>query len=126
MSFGDSSLTRTLSLTTICVDFSYRSATEGETHQDWDGSPDVQCLWITLVRDNNTFSASYAYPASLWDNSASHCDVSEIAIDFHNQVSIINMPESVYVGLAVSTPACREGYCEYTEAEFSNIECRGC
>ena len=61
-------------------------------------------MWITLVRDDNTFLASYAYPASLWDNSASHCDVSEIAIDFHNQVSIINMPESVYVGLAVSTP----------------------
>ena len=55
------------------AEYSYRNVTGGDTFEDFDGSPDVECLWITLVRDNrNTFSASYAY------EGIDSCDRNEI------------------------------------------------
>jgi len=55
------------------AEYSYRNVTGGDTFDDFDGSPDVKCLWITLVRDDrNTFSASYAY------EGIDSCDRNEI------------------------------------------------
>ena len=52
------------------------------------------------------------------------CDVSEIEIGLDLKFTI-DMPKTVYVGLAVST-AVSPPYCTYTTADFNDIECRGC
>lgn len=99
-------------------DFSYRNVTGGDTFEDFDGSPDVECLWIALVRDNrNIFSASYAY------EGIDSCDRNEIP--YPNLSFSIDMDKTVFVGLAVST-AVSPPYCTHTEADFNDIECRGC
>ena len=100
------------------AEFSYRNVTGGDTFDDYDGSPDVECLWITLVRDDmKTFSASYAY------EGIDSCDRNEI--QYPKLSSSIDMDKTVFVGLAVST-AVSPPYCTHTEADFNDIECRGC
>ena len=56
-----------------------------------DGSPDVPCLWITLRRDGDKFTSTYAY-----DHEVCEAD-QDIGLD---QEVIIDMPDTVYVGLS--------------------------
>jgi hypothetical protein len=100
------------------ADWSYRTVFGGESIVNMDGSPDVPCLWISLTRDGNEFSASYAY-----EGSAGQCDREEI--EFPQLSFTIEMLETVYVGLAVSS-GLSPPHCTYTEADFNDIECRGC
>lgn len=100
------------------ADWSYRSEYGESTLDGFDGSPDVPCLWITLERNNDDFLFSYAYEGQ------DECDMEpEFLKDLNGQVTI-DMPDDVFVGLAVSTDV-REQL-TYTEAEFRHIECDGC
>ena len=101
------------------ADWSYRSEYGGATFDDFDGSPDVPCLWITLERNNDDFLFSYAYEGQ------DECDMESEFLEDLNGQKTIAMPEDVFVGLAVSTGV-KEQYCWYTEAEFRHIECDGC
>lgn len=101
------------------ADWSHRSEYGGATMDGFDGSPDVPCLWITLERINDDFLFSYAYEGQ------DDCDMEpEFLKDLNGRVTI-DMPDEVFVGLAVSTGVAPP-YCSYTEAEFLYIECLGC
>ena len=89
-----------------------------------DGSPDVPCLWITLRRDGDKFTSTYAYDPQMPDEV---CEADQdIGLD---QEVIIDMPDTVYVGLSVSSEVYSGpgSSCEYTEADFESIEflCEG-
>lgn len=103
------------------ADWSYRSEHGGLTTEGFDGSPDVPCLWITLERNDDDFLYSYAYEGQ------DACDMdSELLHDLNGSVTI-ELPDDVFIGLAVSTGVAVTGsYCSYTEAEFHYIECVGC
>lgn len=106
------------------AEWSWRTEYNGTYFSDIDGSPDVTCLWITLTRSGNIFTSTYAYDPQL---PGEVCE-SEQDIGLDQQVEI-DMSETVYVGLAVSS----EVYdgpgssCEFTEADFESIqfECDG-
>jgi Ricin-type beta-trefoil lectin domain len=101
------------------ADWSYRVVEGGDTILGFDGSPDVTCLWINLARNENVFSAWYAY------EGRTECDRESEFIEHLNMTFAVEMPETVYVGLAVSTGV-SPSYCTYTQAYFQHIECRGC
>ncbi len=76
-----------------------------------------------MKRDGNTFTSTYAYDPR-WD------EVCESPIDCLDQEVVIDMPDTVYVGLAVSSEASYDWEptsCTYTEADFESIEfvCEG-
>ncbi|KAL9190363.1 hypothetical protein ACHAXT_007574 [Thalassiosira profunda] len=100
------------------ADWSFRTEPGGGSIVEFDGSPDVECLWITLARDGDEFIGSYAYEGN------DMCSVSEYEIALHLHFKV-DMPETVFLGLAVST-AVSPPYCAHTEADFKDIECRGC
>ena len=47
------------------VEWTFRPVEDGDTMTNWHGSHDVECLWITLVRNGDNFVATYAYVTSL-------------------------------------------------------------
>lgn len=102
------------------ADWTYRTEPGEMNVGGQDFSVDVTCLWITLERNGNEFNFSYAYEGK------GKCDLDEVNVfDDMNQTVTINMPEEVYVGLAVSTGVAPP-FCPFTEADFRDIECRGC
>ena len=102
------------------ADWSYRTEPGALWVFGADGSPDVPCLWITLERAANQFTFSYAYEGGDDKHSCELDDVLDLT-----QTVTIEMPKDVFVGLGVST-AVAPPYCQYTEADFKDIECRGC
>lgn len=107
------------------AEWSWRRENNGEYSWDMDGSPDVECLWITLTRDGNNFNSTYAYDPQIVPEEVCESEF-DIGLDQH---VVIDMPDEVYVGFAVSS----EIYdgpntsCQYTEADFESIEfvCEG-
>jgi len=97
--------------------WSYRTATYGGSIRGFDGSPDVECLWVNLDRHSQEeFSFSYNYPS--YDDE---CAIEEGESLVNTTVTIPDMPTTVFVGLAVSTGV-SPPFCRYTEARFSEIE----
>ena len=109
------------------VEWTFRPVEGGDTMTNWHGSHDVECLWITLVRNGDNFVATYAYKGGeRIDNESTDysCDGLEIG-DPILSFTIKDMSSKVYVGLAVST-AVSPPKCTYTTANFYDIECQGC
>jgi hypothetical protein len=98
------------------ADWSYRTTYGELPTTGFDGSPDVECLWITLERDQNDFTFSYAYP-----DEQDQCAIENDFLEHLITTVTIDMPEQVMVGLAVST-AIAPPFCSFTEARFTNIE----
>ena len=106
------------------AEWSWRKEYNGTYTPGFDGSPDVECLWITLTRDGNNFNSTYAYdPQAEGEVCESEFD---IGLDQH---VVIDMPDEVYVGMAVSSEIYNgpNTSCEYTKAAFESIEfvCEG-
>lgn len=102
------------------AEWSYRTEFGGTNDGGKDFSLDVTCLWITLERNGNDFTFSYTYEGE------EKCELDELNnLDYLTQTVTINMPEDVLVGLAVSTGVAPP-FCLFTEADFRDIECRGC
>jgi hypothetical protein len=101
------------------ADWSYRTRYGELPTTGFDGSPDVECLWITLERDQNDFTFSYAYPSGEQDQ----CDIDGDFLEHLTTTVTINMSEQILVGLGVST-AIAPPFCSFTEARFANIEFR--
>eukprot|EP00985_Skeletonema_marinoi_P014752 scaffold7522_cov202-Skeletonema_marinoi.AAC.7 len=106
------------------AEWSWREEYNGTYSPGFDGSPDVECLWITLTRDGNNFNSTYAYdPQAEGEVCESDFD---IGLDQH---VVIDMPDEVYVGFAVSSEVYdgENSSCEYTKAAFESIEfvCEG-
>jgi len=106
------------------ADWSYRTVAGGETMYGMDGSPDVTCLWIYLERKNgNMFTSAYAYD----DGSNSPCGRQSFEeMEWLNLTLSIEMPEQVFVGLAVSSTGVSPPVCQSTKVDFESVECRGC
>ena len=109
------------------AEWSWRRENNGEYSWGAHGSPDVECLWITLTRNSNNFTWSYAYDPEL---PGQVCKSDDIDLgDGFDQHVVIDMPDDVYVGLAVSSEIHDGIYtsCQYTEADFESIEfvCEG-
>ena len=100
------------------ADWSYRTKYNESSTYDFNGSPDVECLWITLERDQNDFTFSYAYPS---DEENEKCVIDADFLDDLTTTVTIDMSKKVLVGLGVST-AIAPPFCSYTQARFSNIE----
>eukprot|EP00985_Skeletonema_marinoi_P018040 scaffold10020_cov161-Skeletonema_marinoi.AAC.26 len=106
----------------------------GERRKEYNGthsggvaySPDETCLWITLTRKDDKFTWAYAYDPQL---PGEVCKSSDIDLGFDPVEVVIDMSETVYVGLAVSSEVYSgsNSSCEYTEADFESIEfvCEG-
>lgn len=107
--------------------WSYRTETGGPTRILDDGSPDEKCQWLTVEREEDQFTMSIASVIDYDDDR--RCDAESETYDYITRKVMIDMPEEVLVGLAVSG---RKEYlpdfdnCEFTEADFNDIECRGC
>lgn len=107
------------------AEWSWREEYKGDYFMGAHGSPDVECLWITLTRNGNRFTSTYAYDPQLPNEvceSEDDTGVEELVFD-------IDMTDTVYVGLAVSSEVFsgNDSSCEYTEADFESIEfvCEG-
>ena len=102
------------------ADWSWREVYNGMYHSDGDGSPDVPCLWITLTRNGDTFTSTYAYDPQ---KPGEVCE-SDFDIGCLDKEVEINMSGTVYVGLAVSSGVYDGDYssCEFTKADFESIE----
>jgi hypothetical protein len=100
------------------ADWSYRTGYGELPTFGFDGSPDVECLWITLERDQNEFTFSYAYPS---EQQEDQCAIDVDFLDNLTTTVTIDMPEQVLVGLAVST-GIAPPFCSFTQARFTNIE----
>jgi hypothetical protein len=100
------------------ANWSYRTVYDELPTFGFDGSPDVECLWITLERDQNEFTFSYAYPSEQQDDQ---CAIDVNSLDDLTTTVTIDMPEQVLVGLGVST-GIAPPFCSFTQARFTNIE----
>ena len=79
--------------------WSYRTETNGDSIRGSDESPDVECLWVNLHRHTQMeFSFSYNYPSF----SGGECVIEPGSL-LNTTVIIPDMPETVLLGLAVST-----------------------
>jgi len=109
------------------AEWSGREKYNGTPFGGVDYSPDETCLWITLTRKGDKFTWTYAYDAYI---PGEECE-SEFDIDlgFDPVEVVIDISETVYVGLAVSSEVYSgsNSSCEYTEADFESIEfvCEG-
>ena len=107
------------------AEWSWRKECNGDHISSQHGSPDVECLWITLTRNGNRFTYTYAYDADAGGVCESESDID---LDLDQEVDI-DMKDTVYVGLAVSSEVYKgnNSSCEYTEADFESIEfvCEG-
>lgn len=82
------------------ADWSWQKEYNGTYVYGEDGSPDVKCLWITLTRDGNKFTSTYAYDPEMPDEDEV-CE-SNFPINLDQEVEI-DMSDTVYVGLSVSS-----------------------
>jgi hypothetical protein len=99
------------------ADWSYRLDTNGGSSQNFDGSPDVECLWITLERHSQErFTFSYSYESHVDHN----CGIEDWEM-LNTTITIPDMAETVLVGLGVSTGV-SPPFCRFTEARFSEIQ----
>lgn len=108
------------------AEYSWRKKYSGDHFLGMDGSPDVDCLWITLKRDGSKFTSSYAYDPMLPDEV---CE-SKLFLEHIRLEVDIDMSDTVYVGLAVSSEVYtgeHDSSCKYTEADFESIQfvCEG-
>eukprot|EP00339_Tiarina_fusa_P001120 CAMPEP_0117003574 /NCGR_PEP_ID=MMETSP0472-20121206/4843_1 /TAXON_ID=693140 ORGANISM="Tiarina fusus, Strain LIS" /NCGR_SAMPLE_ID=MMETSP0472 /ASSEMBLY_ACC=CAM_ASM_000603 /LENGTH=560 /DNA_ID=CAMNT_0004704257 /DNA_START=125 /DNA_END=1807 /DNA_ORIENTATION=- len=95
--------------------WSYRLDTNGPSIRGFDGSPDVECLWITLERQSrDVFRFLYNYEGN------DRCTREEGDL-LDTTITIDDMPETVLLGLGVSS-GIAPPYCAFTEARFSEIE----
>mmetsp|Transcript_9212 Transcript_9212/g.15135 ORF Transcript_9212/g.15135 Transcript_9212/m.15135 type:complete len:325 (-) Transcript_9212:106-1080(-) len=101
------------------AEWSWRKEYNGTYFSGSDGSPDVKCLWITLTRNGNIFKSTYAYDPQM-PNEECESDF-DIGLD---QLVEIDMSETVYVGLAVSSEVYSGAgsSCVFTKADFESIE----
>ena len=106
----------------LSADWSWRTESNGDTVFGEDGSPDVPCLWITLVRERNDFTFSYAYES----DEAGGCKLDGDFVEHLTQTVTIDMVDDVLVGLAVSSKTPTPPFCVFTTADFRDIECRDC
>jgi hypothetical protein len=105
------------------ADWSWRLEPGGDTMGSEAFSPDVTCLWLTLVREGNDFTFSFAYESDEEDG----CKLDDQnSLEDLTQTVTIDMPNSVLVGLAVSSKTPTPPYCVFTTADFRDIECRDC
>ena len=79
-----------------------------------------------MTRNGNRFTSTYNYDASF---AGDVCE-SDFGIGFDLDLQVdIDMTDTVYVGLAVSSEVFsgNDSSCEYTEADFESIEfvCEG-
>jgi hypothetical protein len=95
--------------------WSYRLQTGGPATYDFDGSPDVECLWISLERlSRDVFRFMYNYEGN------DGCTTNEWNL-LDTTITIDDMPETVLLGLGVSS-GIAPPYCPFTEARFSHIQ----
>eukprot|EP00984_Skeletonema_dohrnii_P019636 scaffold9441_cov77-Skeletonema_dohrnii-CCMP3373.AAC.2 len=108
------------------AEWSWRENYNGTPFGGVDYSLDETCLWISLTRRGDKFTWTYAYDAYL---PGEECESGDIDLGFDPVEAVIDMSETVCVGLAVSSEVYSgpNSFCEYTEADFESIEfaCEG-
>ena len=101
------------------ADWSYREKQDGKLIEGYNGSQDVECLWLTLERKTtNEFYFFYQYTSYEDDQ----CGIDEWKME-ENTIVFEDMPETVLLGLGVASHVAFEWHhCPHTQARFSEIE----